>query len=172
MDKAAIKDSENVCGITKINKWYLSTLTDVEEVKLVQRMLPTSTVVFWTVQVQMLTLSVSHETTMNCLIGKSFQIPAASMTSFLSFLPSIIAEFSMFLARWVLPYITEKIIEIYRMGRKLGQGQFGTTYLCTHKSSNRRYACKSTPKWKLFCKEDYEDVWREIQIMHHLSEHS
>ncbi|CAI8619254.1 unnamed protein product [Vicia faba] len=73
---------------------------------------------------------------------------------------------------WVLPYRTERITEIYRMGRKLGQGQFGTTYLCTHKSSNRRYACKSIPKRKLFCKEDYEDVWREIQIMHHLSEHS
>ncbi|KAK6125681.1 hypothetical protein DH2020_040573 [Rehmannia glutinosa] len=33
------------------------------------------------------------------------------------------------------------------------------------------YACKSIPKKKLICKEDYEDVWREIQIMHHLSEH-
>ncbi|CAJ2676742.1 calcium-dependent protein kinase SK5 [Trifolium pratense] len=73
---------------------------------------------------------------------------------------------------WVLPYRTEKVTEIYRMGRKLGQGQFGTTYLCTHKSTNRTFACKSIPKRKLFCKEDYEDVWREIQIMHHLSEHS
>jgi len=72
---------------------------------------------------------------------------------------------------WVLPYRTEKVTEIYRMGRKLGQGQFGTTYLCTHKSTNKRFACKSIPKRKLFCKEDYEDVWREIQIMHHLSEH-
>ncbi|KEH20949.1 calmodulin-domain kinase CDPK protein [Medicago truncatula] len=72
---------------------------------------------------------------------------------------------------WVLPYRTEKVTEIYRMGRKLGQGQFGTTYLCTHKSTNKKFACKSIPKRKLFCKEDYEDVWREIQIMHHLSEH-
>ncbi|GAU20735.1 hypothetical protein TSUD_231490 [Trifolium subterraneum] len=85
LDKAAIKDSENAGTITKINKWYLSTLTDVEEVKLVLRMLPiwASTIVFWTVQVQMMTLSVSQATTMDRHIGKSFQIPAASMTSFL-----------------------------------------------------------------------------------------
>lgn len=57
------------------------------------------------------------------------------------------------------------------MGKKLGQGQFGTTYLCTHKSTGALYACKSIPKRKLLCREDYEDVWREIQIMHHLSEH-
>ncbi|KAK2372279.1 protein NRT1/ PTR FAMILY 6.3 [Trifolium repens] len=85
LDKAAIKDSENAGAIMKINKWYLSTLTDVEEVKLVLRMLPiwASTIVFWTVQVQMMTLSVSQATTMDRHIGKSFQIPAASMTSFL-----------------------------------------------------------------------------------------
>ncbi|CAK8539466.1 unnamed protein product [Lathyrus sativus] len=85
LDKAAIKDFESVGGIMKINKWHLSTLTDVEEVKLVLRMLPiwASTVVFWTVQVQMMTLSVSQATIMDLRIGKSFQIPAASMTSFL-----------------------------------------------------------------------------------------
>ncbi|KAK7318367.1 hypothetical protein RJT34_03066 [Clitoria ternatea] len=72
---------------------------------------------------------------------------------------------------WVLPYRTQNITEVYTIGRKLGQGQFGTTYLCTHKTTGFRYACKSIPKRKLLCKEDYEDVWREIQIMHHLSEH-
>ncbi|XP_050918731.1 calcium-dependent protein kinase SK5-like [Lathyrus oleraceus] len=73
---------------------------------------------------------------------------------------------------WVLPYRIKSITEIYRMGRKLGQGQFTTTYLCIRKSSNKRFACKSIPKQKLFCKEDYKYVWREIHIMHHLSEHS
>ncbi|KAJ1414243.1 Transcription termination factor, mitochondrial/chloroplastic [Sesbania bispinosa] len=57
------------------------------------------------------------------------------------------------------------------MGRKLVHGQFGTTYLCTHKVTGGRCACKFILKWKLLCKEDYDDVWREIQIMHHLSEH-
>ncbi|KAJ6349630.1 hypothetical protein OIU77_007085 [Salix suchowensis] len=73
--------------------------------------------------------------------------------------------------KWVLPYKTQNLRDHYNLGRKLGQGQFGTTFLCTHKTSGIKYACKSIPKRKLLCKEDYEDVWREIQIMHHLSEH-
>ncbi|OAY34143.1 calcium-dependent protein kinase SK5 isoform X2 [Manihot esculenta] len=73
--------------------------------------------------------------------------------------------------KWVLPYRTDNLRDHYSIGKKLGQGQFGTTYLCTHKPSGLNYACKSIPKRKLLCKEDYEDVWREIQIMHHLSEH-
>ncbi|XP_031108807.1 calcium-dependent protein kinase SK5-like [Ipomoea triloba] len=72
---------------------------------------------------------------------------------------------------WVLPYRTQTLQHLYTMGKKLGQGQFGTTYQCTENASGNLYACKSIPKKKLFCKEDYEDVWREIQIMHHLSEH-
>lgn len=71
----------------------------------------------------------------------------------------------------VLPYETPKLRDHYLMGKKLGQGQFGTTYLCTHKTTGEMYACKSIPKRKLICREDYDDVWREIQIMHHLSEH-
>ncbi|KAK7353833.1 hypothetical protein VNO80_19285 [Phaseolus coccineus] len=74
-------------------------------------------------------------------------------------------------AAWVLPYRTENVREVYTLGRKLGQGQFGTTFLCTHNATGRTFACKSIPKRKLLCKEDYDDVWREIQIMHHLSEH-
>ncbi|CAN1294034.1 Calcium-dependent protein kinase 11 [Linum perenne] len=71
----------------------------------------------------------------------------------------------------VLPHQTPRLRDHYVLGKKLGQGQFGITYLCTHKTSNTVYACKSISKRKLLCKEDYEDVWREIQIMHHLSEH-
>ncbi|CAA7405251.1 unnamed protein product [Spirodela intermedia] len=71
----------------------------------------------------------------------------------------------------VLPYKTQNLKELYQIGKKLGQGQFGTTYLCVEKSTGLRYACKTIPKRKLLCKEDYEDVYREIQIMHHLSEH-
>lgn len=71
----------------------------------------------------------------------------------------------------VLPYQTPRLREHYTLGKKLGQGQFGTTYQCTEKATGLQYACKSIPKRKLLCREDYEDVWREIQIMHHLSEH-
>ncbi|KAH7834182.1 hypothetical protein Vadar_013504 [Vaccinium darrowii] len=71
----------------------------------------------------------------------------------------------------VLPYQTPRLRDHYNLGKKLGQGQFGTTYLCIDKSTGAQYACKSIPKRKLLCREDYDDVWREIQIMHHLSEH-
>ncbi|XP_022739547.1 calcium-dependent protein kinase SK5-like isoform X2 [Durio zibethinus] len=72
----------------------------------------------------------------------------------------------------VLPYQTPSLTEHYTIGKRLGQGQFGTTYLCIHKPTGQQYACKSIPKRKLICQEDYDDVWREIQIMHHLSEHT
>ncbi|XP_045822132.1 calcium-dependent protein kinase SK5-like [Trifolium pratense] len=72
----------------------------------------------------------------------------------------------------VLPYATEDLLEIYTLGRKLGEGQFATTYLCTHNTTGRTYACKSNPKKNLLCKGvDYDDVLREIQIMQHLSQH-
>nr|CAB3463199.1 unnamed protein product [Digitaria exilis] len=71
----------------------------------------------------------------------------------------------------VLPHKTANVRDHYRIGKKLGQGQFGTTYQCVGKADGAEYACKSIPKRKLLCREDYEDVWREIQIMHHLSEH-
>eukprot|EP00268_Persea_americana_P044530 TRINITY_DN449_c0_g1_i6.p1 TRINITY_DN449_c0_g1~~TRINITY_DN449_c0_g1_i6.p1 ORF type:complete len:561 (-),score=125.92 TRINITY_DN449_c0_g1_i6:451-2133(-) len=71
----------------------------------------------------------------------------------------------------VLGHKTPNIRDLYTMGRKLGQGQFGTTYLCTEISTDIDYACKSIPKRKLIGKEDVEDVRREIQIMHHLSGH-
>ncbi|KAL0386812.1 UNVERIFIED_CONTAM: Calcium-dependent protein kinase [Sesamum radiatum] len=71
----------------------------------------------------------------------------------------------------VLGHKTANIRDIYTLGRKLGQGQFGTTYLCTEISTGIEYACKSISKRKLISKEDVEDVRREIQIMHHLAGH-
>ncbi|GMJ02173.1 calcium-dependent protein kinase 2 [Hibiscus trionum] len=73
--------------------------------------------------------------------------------------------------RTVVPYETPRLRDHYVLGRKLGQGQFGTTYHCIHKATGAVYACKSIPKRKLVCREDYDDVWREIQIMHQLSDH-
>ncbi|KAA3456431.1 protein NRT1/PTR FAMILY 6.3-like [Gossypium australe] len=79
LDRAAIEDP----SVIKANKWNLATLTDVEEVKLVLRMLPiwATTIIFWTVYAQMSTFSVSQATTMDRHIGK-FQIPPASLTVF------------------------------------------------------------------------------------------
>ncbi|CAN4118732.1 unnamed protein product [Withania somnifera] len=69
----------------------------------------------------------------------------------------------------VLGRKTGNLKEIYSLGRKLGQGQFGTTFLCIEKSCGKQYACKSIAKRKLTTEEDIEDVRREIQIMHHLA---
>lgn len=72
---------------------------------------------------------------------------------------------------YVLGHKTANIRDLYTLGRKLGQGQFGTTYLCVENSTGIEYACKSISKRKLISKEDVDDVRREIQIMHHLSGH-
>ncbi|KAF8018234.1 hypothetical protein BT93_H3201 [Corymbia citriodora subsp. variegata] len=71
----------------------------------------------------------------------------------------------------ILPHPTPRLEDHFFLGKKLGQGQFGTAYLCADKATQELYACKSIPKEKLLCREDYEEVCREIQIMHHLSEH-
>uniref|UniRef100_A0A7N0VDQ1 Uncharacterized protein n=1 Tax=Kalanchoe fedtschenkoi TaxID=63787 RepID=A0A7N0VDQ1_KALFE len=80
LDKAAIMEG----NMAIISKWDISTLTDVEEVKLVVGMLPiwATTIMFWTVYAQMITFSVSQATTLDRHIGSSFQIPPASLTFF------------------------------------------------------------------------------------------
>ncbi|XP_038977925.1 calcium-dependent protein kinase 26 isoform X1 [Phoenix dactylifera] len=72
---------------------------------------------------------------------------------------------------YVLGHKTPNLRDLYILGRNLGQGEFGTTYLCTEISTGIEYACKSISKRKLITKEDVEDVRREIQIMHHLAGH-
>ncbi|KAF3453465.1 hypothetical protein FNV43_RR03905 [Rhamnella rubrinervis] len=65
------------------------------------------------------------------------------------------------------PY--EDVKQHYSLGKELGRGQFGVTYLCTENLTGRHYACKSISKRKLVNKNDKEDIKREIQIMQHLS---
>ncbi|KAK9698753.1 hypothetical protein RND81_08G128500 [Saponaria officinalis] len=85
LDKAAIRVPEIDNDTTKASKWNLQTLTDVEEVKMILRMLPiwATTIEFWTIHAQMTTFSVSQAVTMDRHIGSKFQIPPASMTAFL-----------------------------------------------------------------------------------------
>lgn len=63
----------------------------------------------------------------------------------------------------------EDVKSHYTIGKELGRGQFGVTYMCTHKQTKEQYACKSIAKRKLIHKDDKEDVRREVQIMHHLT---
>eukprot|EP00249_Psilotum_nudum_P017691 c26443_g1_i2 orf=334-2082(+) len=71
----------------------------------------------------------------------------------------------------VLGRPTDNLKDLYVLGRKLGQGQFGTTYLCIEKGTGKEYACKSIAKRKLISQDDVDDVRREIHIMYHLSGH-
>ncbi|EPS59225.1 calcium-dependent protein kinase 1, partial [Genlisea aurea] len=63
----------------------------------------------------------------------------------------------------------ENIKSKYAVGRELGRGQFGVTYLCTEIASGQQYACKSILKRKLVTKNDKDDMKREVHIMEHLS---
>ncbi|CAH8288891.1 unnamed protein product [Eruca vesicaria subsp. sativa] len=59
----------------------------------------------------------------------------------------------------------------YDLGRELGRGQFGTTYLCTDIETGEKYACKSILKKKLKTASDIEDVRREVEIMMRIPKH-
>lgn len=71
----------------------------------------------------------------------------------------------------VLGRKTGNLKDTYSLGRKLGQGQFGTTFLCVEKATGKEFACKTIAKRKLTTAEDVEDVRREIRIMHHMAGH-
>jgi calcium-dependent protein kinase len=58
---------------------------------------------------------------------------------------------------------------LFHLERKLGSGQFGTTYLCTERATGLKYACKSVSKHKLVRRADVDDMRREITILQHLS---
>ena len=73
---------------------------------------------------------------------------------------------------WVLKDPTDRNISaLYDLGRELGRGEFGVTYLCTDVSSGEKFACKSISKKKLRTTVDIEDVRREVEIMRHLPKH-
>uniref|UniRef100_A0A7N0TXX0 non-specific serine/threonine protein kinase n=1 Tax=Kalanchoe fedtschenkoi TaxID=63787 RepID=A0A7N0TXX0_KALFE len=64
-----------------------------------------------------------------------------------------------------------KIGEKYVLGKELGRGEFGITYLCTDRETREDLACKSISKKKLRTAVDIEDVRREVQIMSSLPDH-
>ncbi|KAL2507336.1 Calcium-dependent protein kinase 8 [Forsythia ovata] len=63
------------------------------------------------------------------------------------------------------------INERYDLGRELGRGEFGITYLCTDVGTGEKLACKSISKKKLKTAVDIDDVRREVEIMKHLPKH-
>ncbi|KAJ6672491.1 SERINE/THREONINE-PROTEIN KINASE [Salix viminalis] len=63
-----------------------------------------------------------------------------------------------------------RISDKYILGRELGRGEFGITYLCTDRENKEALACKSISKRKLRTAVDIEDVRREVAIMSTLPE--
>ncbi|KAF3580498.1 hypothetical protein DY000_02028499 [Brassica cretica] len=59
----------------------------------------------------------------------------------------------------------------YKLGRELGRGEFGVTYLCTDHETGDVFACKSILKKKLRTAVDIDDVRREAEIMRIMPEH-
>ncbi|XP_026441673.1 protein NRT1/ PTR FAMILY 6.2-like [Papaver somniferum] len=82
LDKASIiaGDNEKPKHLPP-NPWRLCSVTKVEEVKMMIRLLPiwATTIFFWTTYGQMMTFSVEKAATMHRSIG-NFQIPAGSLT--------------------------------------------------------------------------------------------
>ncbi|XP_076922947.1 calcium-dependent protein kinase 19-like isoform X2 [Bidens hawaiensis] len=66
----------------------------------------------------------------------------------------------------------DDVKQYYTMGKELGRGQFGVTYLCIEKLTGQKYACKSISKKKLVTKSDKDDMRKEVHIMQHLSGHA
>ncbi|XP_065631694.1 protein NRT1/ PTR FAMILY 6.2-like [Quercus suber] len=80
LDKAAIITSVD-SGTP--NPWRLCTVTRVEKVKMLVKLLPiwATTIIFWTIHAQLASFSVQQAATMDRSIGK-FQIPPASLYAF------------------------------------------------------------------------------------------
>ncbi|XVF24133.1 hypothetical protein REPUB_Repub13aG0101000 [Reevesia pubescens] len=69
----------------------------------------------------------------------------------------------------ILGHRTPNVHDLYTLGQKLGQGEFGTTCVCTEIATGIKYACKSILKEKVISKQAVEDLRREVQIMQHLA---
>lgn len=83
LDKAAVEtEGDNVKG--SVNSWRLCTVTQVEELKIIIKILPVwaSGIVFSTVYGQMNTMFVLQGNTMDQHIGPNFKIPSASLSLF------------------------------------------------------------------------------------------
>ncbi|KAJ8768210.1 hypothetical protein K2173_021150 [Erythroxylum novogranatense] len=103
LDKAAIVaqgDLDNNGSVA--NPWKLCSVTRVEEVKMMVRLLPiwATTILFWTTYAQLITFSVEQASTMSRSIRK-LQIPAGSLTVF--FVAAILITLAVY-DRFIMPF--------------------------------------------------------------------
>ncbi|XP_047082156.1 protein NRT1/ PTR FAMILY 6.4-like isoform X2 [Lolium rigidum] len=88
LDKAAVVDQVDLAASptkTKEQASMASTVTEVEEVKMVLNLLPiwSTCILFWTVYSQMTTFSVEQATRMGRRLSAGFVVPAGSLSVFL-----------------------------------------------------------------------------------------
>ncbi|KAL2500757.1 Protein NRT1/PTR FAMILY 6.2 [Forsythia ovata] len=107
MDKAAIVaegdfEMGNKYSSSAPNPWKLCSVTRVEEVKMMARLLPiwATTIIFWTIYAQMITFSVEQASTMERSLG-NFEIPAGSLTVF--FVAAILITLAVY-DRLIMPF--------------------------------------------------------------------
>ncbi|CAN1215975.1 Protein NRT1/ PTR FAMILY 6.2 [Linum perenne] len=102
LDKAAVAVEADFKNGSEPNPWKLCTVTRVEEVKMMVRLLPiwATTIIFWTTYAQMITFSVEQASTMYRNVG-SFQIPAGSLTVF--FVAAILLTLAVY-DRFIMPF--------------------------------------------------------------------
>ncbi|KAJ0112025.1 hypothetical protein Patl1_01953 [Pistacia atlantica] len=84
LDKAAILGEDEAANEYKTSSWIVSTVTQIEEVKMVLKLIPiwSTCILFWTVYSQMTTFTVEQATFMERQIG-SFVVPSGSLSTFL-----------------------------------------------------------------------------------------
>lgn len=84
LDKAAILDDYVASDENRSNPWIVSTVTQVEEVKMVISLIPiwSTCILFWTVYSQMNTFTIEQATLMNRKVA-GFSVPAGSFSVFL-----------------------------------------------------------------------------------------
>ncbi|KAI3440891.1 uncharacterized protein J3R85_002921 [Psidium guajava] len=84
LDKAAIPDENAGTKESMNDPWMVSTVTEVEEVKLVLKLMPiwSTCILFWTIYSQMTTFTIEQATIMDRNIG-SFVVPAGTYSTFL-----------------------------------------------------------------------------------------
>lgn len=116
LDKAAIMDDHEMASENRDNPWKVSTVTQVEEVKMVLKLIPiwSTCILFWTVFSQMNTFTIEQATFMNRNIG-SFVIPSGSFSFFL------------FITVLLFTSLNERVI--VRIARKITHNAQGITSL-------------------------------------------
>lgn len=84
LDKAAVIDDFAAKDENRYNPWIVSTMTEVEEVKMVLKLFPiwSTCILFWTVYSQMTTFTIEQATFMDRKVG-SFLVPSGSFSVFL-----------------------------------------------------------------------------------------